>query len=189
MSDYYGGMDYEHNIEEVYRRATPQQRHDGMVWYSEAQALALELSPECVWRGAGVISALSPLKKWDLNVRLARQAFDTGIATGNIGIHNEKAQRILDGEYALDVLSGPKTRNFCIAIATGGINGDCTVDSHGYDIAMGYVHTNASRPKISGKRYEELASAYRAVADRIGINVNQLQAICWTVWRQEKGIK
>lgn len=179
---------YCYNIMSVYRRALPGEREANARWYADAQALALTLSPDDVWRGAGVLSALSPLKKWDDNVRLARNAFATGVATGNIGIHNAIAQRILDGEHPLDVMRGDKTRSFTEAIATGG-NGDiATIDRHAHDIAMGRVFTDSTR-KIGKRVYREMAAAFRECAEYTGESVNGIQAITWVVWRREKGIK
>lgn len=157
-------------------------------WYVMAQGIALELSPNDVWRGAGVLSALSPLKKWDLNVRIARISFSTGIAQGNIGQHNEKAQRIINGEHPLDVMRGDKTRSFAEAIATGGNGHIATIDRHAHDIAMGQVYTDKTR-KIGKRVYRDMAAAYAECAEYTGNSVNQIQAITWVAWRREKGIK
>lgn len=181
-------MHFTENIAAVYSRATDSERASGMVWYNDAHSLALELSPSDVWRGAGVIAALSPLKTWTLNVRLAREAFATGTASGNIGIHNAIAQRILDGAHPLDVMRGDKTRNFTSAIATNGMSDTATIDRHAYDIAYGKVFTDATR-KIGKRVYRELADAYADVARDVDISVNQIQAITWVTWRREKGIK
>src|SRR6478736_3422310 len=110
--------DYVTNILAVYARATESERANGTVWYREAQALALDMSGGDAYRGAGVLAAFSPMQKWDINVRNARNAFATGVATGHTRAMCAIAQRILDGEYAMDVLKGDKTRAFCDAIAT-----------------------------------------------------------------------
>ncbi len=179
---------YCYNIMSVYRRATDAERTEHAEWYATARDIALELSPDDVWRGAGVLSALSPMKRWELNVSIARKSFETGIATGNIGMHNAYAQRILDGEHPLDVMRGPKTRSFAIAIATGG-NGDiATIDRHAHDIAMAQVFTDKTR-KIGKAIYRDMAAAYAECAEYAGESVNGMQAITWVVWRREKGIK
>lgn len=179
---------YCHNIMSVYRRASAQVREDNARWYAQAQGIALELSPDNVWRGAGVISALSPLKKWELNVRYARESFATGIAQGNMPMHNAIAQRILDGEHPLDVMRGDKTRSFAEAIATGGKGNIATIDRHAHDIAMGRVFTDKER-KIGKRVYREMAAAFSECAEYTGESVNGIQAITWVVWRTEKGIK
>lgn len=181
-------IDYAVNIKACFDRALFCERLKGEAWYREAHALALELSPGDVWRGAGVISALSPLKQWPVNVRLARLAFSTGEASGQIGIHTRNAQRILDGEFALDVLNGPKTRSFAEAIATGGQGSIATIDRHAHDIAMARVFTDNER-KIGKIVYRDMASAYSEVAEYVGLSVNAVQAITWVTWKREKGHK
>lgn len=178
---------YCYNIMSVYRRALFCER-TAPSWYAIAQEVALELSPGDVWRGAGVLSALSPLKRWDINVRIARMSFDTGIAQGNIGQHNDKAQRIIDGEFALDVIRGDKTRSFAEAIATAGKGSIATIDRHAHDIAVAQIHTDKTR-KIGKRVYREMASAYSECAEYSGKSVNEMQAITWVAWRREKGIK
>lgn len=181
-------LTYSENITAVYGRALDSEREAGMRWYNDAHMLALELSPNDVWRGAGVIAALSPLKTWELNVRYARNAFLTGVCAGNMPMHNAIAQRILDGEHPLDVMRGDKTRNFATAIATNGTSDVATIDRHAHDIAMAEVFTDKTR-KIGKRIYRAMADAYSISAENAGITVNQMQAITWITWRREKGIK
>lgn len=178
--------DYCLNIMRAYRAATDAERAEGMSWYNDAHNLALELSPTDVWRGAGVIAALSPLKKWELNVRLARNAFATGIATGNIGSHNRIAQMILDGAHPLDVMRGDKTRAFTAAIADPSTSVIATIDRHAHDVAMGAVHTDADR-KIGKRIFRAMSDAYVECAEYLDIGVPQIQAIVWVVWINRKG--
>lgn len=179
-------MDFVENILDCYRRATDAERAEGLAWYSNAHDLALSLSPDDVWRGAGVIASFSPLKKWELNVRLAKNAFATGIATGHTSLFNSCAQRILDGEHTLDVLRGDKTRAFASAIATNGKSEIATIDRHAHDIAMGRVFSEKER--VIGKRlFREMSEAYGKAAEIAGISVAQMQAATWVRWKNEKG--
>jgi hypothetical protein len=182
--------DYLANILACYARATDAERANGASWYSEhAHGIALELSPNDVWIGAGVLSALSPLKNWNINVRIARLSFETGIAQGNMPMHNAIAQRILDGEHPLDVMRGDKTRSFAEAIATGGNGSIATIDRHAHDIAMNSTEFTDKTRKIGKRVYREMAAAYSEAADSLDISVNAIQAITWVAWRREKGIK
>lgn len=176
------------NVVLNYLSARDSEVSEGMVWYVNANALALELSPNDVWRGAGVIAALSPFKEWKDNVRLARNAFATGIASGNMGVHNGIAQRILDGEHPLEVMRGDKTRNFTAAIALSGNHPIATIDRHAHDIAFNRIFTDKER-KINKSLYRELAGAYDEASDLVGCTVNQLQAITWVAWKRRKGHK
>lgn len=182
-------MTYAENVVACFERATPIEVSEGMEWYPNAHSFALSLDSD-VWRAAGVIAALSPLKEWNLNMRLAKRAFDTGVVSGNIGMHNAKAQRILDGNYSpdeiLSILNGDKTRQFATSIAQ---NGDCdiaVIDRHAYDVAVATVHTDATRPKIGKNLYRKLSEHYRQAAYEVGVSVSQIQAITWVTWKREK---
>lgn len=179
-------IDYAVNIMATYKRATPAEIADGTGWYARARDLALELSPGDVWRGAGVLAALSPLKSWPQNVLLAREAFATGEARGHFPRQCSKANRIMTGEHSLDVLGGKKTTSFCIAIATSGRGEVATIDAHAHDAATGQSHKWAERPVITKGRFNAMDAAYREVAEYLGIAVNDLQAIVWVVWKREK---
>jgi hypothetical protein len=180
-------MDYAVNIAACYRRALPSEQYAGSIWYQNAHNLALSLSPNDVWKGAGVIAALSPLKQWSVNERLAINAFRTGIASGNMPAHNAIAQDILDGMHPLDRMRGDKTRNFTMAIATGGHSSVATIDRHAHDIAMAQVFTDKTR-KIGKRKYRDMAAAYLECADYFGIPVNAMQATTWITWKREKGV-
>ena len=63
-----------------------------------------------------------------------------------------------------------------------------TIDRHAYDIAVGIRHGN-TRPGIGKRVYREFSAAYIAAAHECGIFPLEMQAITWTVWRRENGIK
>lgn len=176
------------NILAVYGLATDSERKHGADWYRDAHAIAVDIAEGDAWRGAGVIAALSPRVKWHINVRYARRAFETGIVTGHTKAMCAQAQRILDGEAALDVLKGDKVRAFCAAIATAGESNIATIDRHALEIALGKVYSDKERPTIGKKLYREMSAAYAGAAKSAGISVNAMQATTWVVWRREKGI-
>lgn len=176
------------NIVNTYSRGTMEEIRTGAAWYDSAHALALELSPGNPWRGAGVISAFSPLNKWDNNVRMAREAFRTGIATGHTKSNNAIAQSILDGAFPLDVMNGDKTRAFTAAIASPETSTIATIDRHAHDIAMGQIFPNNGR-NIGKRLFREMSESYTIAAKELSFSVAQTQAIVWVIWRREKGIK
>lgn len=182
-------MTYAENIIAVYNRATEQQRDEGMSWYRDAHNLAMTLSPDDIWRGAGVISAYSPMTPWHRNVELAKHALTTGDVPDNfLPAMVNAVKRILNGEHPLNVLGGDKTRSFAEAIATGGMGNIATIDRHAHDIAAGRVYADSER-KIGKVLYRRMAAHYFEAAREAGISVNQIQAVTWLVWRSEKGIK
>lgn len=176
------------NILSVFDSAALGDLASGMFWYADAHALANELSPGDVWRGAGVIAAFSPVCPWDRNVMLAREAFRTGNATGHTKAMCGQAQRILDGEHTLDVLNGDKVRAFASAIATNGKSDVATIDRHAYDIAMGKVFADKER-KIGRRVFREMSAAYNEAARLRSIETAEMQAVTWVVWRKMKGVK
>jgi hypothetical protein len=178
-------IDYAVNIMNTYKRATADEIADGTGWYARARDLALELYPNDVWRGAGVLAALSPLKSWPLNVELAREAFATGEARGHFPAQCDKANRIMAGADVLSTLNGKKTVSFAIAIATGGRGEVATIDGHAHDAAIGESYAWETR-RINKSTFDEMDAAYREVADYLGLAVNDLQAIVWVVWKREK---
>lgn len=181
--------DYVSNIMAVLDRATIEDRLEGVSWYRDhAYGIALELTPDDVWRGAGVLSALSPLKKWPQNVAIARRSVETGVAQGSMPVHMAIAQRILDGEHPLDVMRGDKTRAFCAAIACAGKTDIATIDRHAHDVAMGRVFTDDTR-RIGKRVYRDMAAAYAVAARQAGMTVNEAQATAWVTWRREKGVR
>lgn len=181
------------NILRTYFAATDAEIASGMSWYADAHALALELSPDNVWTGAGVISAFSPRQEWTINVRNARRAFSTGSAFGHTpNLHTVAmmriADRILKGEHPLDVMKGDKTRAFASAIADPEGSKIATIDRHAYDIAMGAIHTDSER-KIGKVVFRELSAAYVEAASLAGIGVAPMQAITWVTHKRMKGHK
>lgn len=177
---------YVENVLAVLSYATDEEWREGTSWYADAHALALELSPDDVWRASGVIAAFSPMKRWETNVSLARRAFSTGTATGHTRAMNGLAQRILDGEPPMSVLKGDKTRSFCEAIALEGMGDIATIDRHAHDIAMGCVFREDDRT-IGKRLFRAMSDAYHVAARESSLSVNQIQAVTWVTWRRMKG--
>lgn len=175
------------NILTAFVKASDSDISDGMSWYSEAFDIAKEFNSARPDLGAGIIAALSPMTSWPLNVRRAREVFETGTTAG-LKNNVRKAERIYAGENPLDVLSGPKVTSFFHNIMGDGMA--VTVDRHAIDVAYGKVMSDTERNKaVSGKRYGLIREAYNHAA---GILTNegtamtgpQLQAIVWVYWRR-----
>lgn len=171
------------NILRVFRNATENDLNEGMNWYFLRHDLALDIGNGDEWKGAGVIAAYSPLTPWWRNVELAVDSCFSGIArTDTLGNSARAAQRILDGEWALDVLRGPKTSAFCENIATKGLFGSATIDVHAFSIAMGKP-IPSSKLSMNNALYNELAQSYSNAAKREGVLTTQMQAVTWIAWR------
>ena len=178
------------NILRTYNQRTSAEHDAGMSWYDKANAFAREISPNDVWRGAGIISSFSPLTHWNQNVILVNRFMENNgvMEGGTLATSINNATRIYNGEHTLDVLRGDKTRAFAAAIADPHNSTIATIDRHAFDIAMGAYHTDDTR-KIGKKVFRELSSAYVDAAFWVGIGVAQMQAITWITHRRLKGVK
>lgn len=184
--------DYSANILRVFYRATTADRYEGLLWYARARTLAGKLDHGRYRIGAGVLSALSPNQSWEINIRLARNAF-MGELQGTYGANLDKARRILAGETPLSVLGGNKTKDFYRCIVSAGRTNAVCIDRHAIAICLGReaTHTEQRIESETGKRriaYVGYADAYRSLAPTLSLWPSQLQAITWVTWRRLKGI-
>lgn len=196
-------------------QATPEEKDSGMRWYSDAHHVAkaiAKLHPgitsdeEAAHKGAGVLSAYSPRTNWPMNMFNAAHSFhrqaavrplkddpDKPAHTVTMGMHADKAQRIMDGEHHQPVLNSPKTQDFAHLIEHGGhepqtdeekksgaeprMSGRVVVDRHALSVAAGRRITDVENdahqgfPGTGGKHarhyYEHAANTYRNAAAAI----------------------
>jgi hypothetical protein len=182
-------MTYAENIMRVFESATESEYNEGMTWYNEQHDIALALSPDDVWRGAGVIAGYSPNNKWERNLMLATEVLTTGIVrTDYLPVMVPQIQRIMDGEHPLDVFRGQKVRAFTAAIATNGESDIATIDRHAHDVCIGHVtEVGNGKKKIAKSVFNTMVMHYQQAALEAGIKVAQMQAVTWVVWRNRKG--
>jgi hypothetical protein len=176
--------DYTANILNVYMRASTDEYEHGMNWYSNAHDLALKWSRGDLWKGAGIIAAYSPLTPWWRNMELAMYAlYHNTPRVDTLSNSWQAVNRILHGEHALSVLRGPKVRAFAISIADPNTQ-LVTVDSHAHSVAIGH-HLTTNQSKLNVTTRNDIIRAYIESARYAGIQVSAMQAITWTVWRNE----
>jgi hypothetical protein len=173
---------YVANIVATLRRATRDQRTRGMAWYRNAHDFARMLAdgtdPALM---AGAISALSPQKRWEANVKLARDAVN-GHPHGHVADALGKVAKILAGaDPAMVLPMSLKTGNFYRCIADSGDPDAVVIDRHAHDVAVGVVYGQANRGLANATRYATLAHCYREAAQVAGILPSQVQAITWIV--------
>lgn len=176
---------YVQNILRAYAFASDDDVRKGVSWYPLARRLATDMAPQAPLQAAGVIAIFSARTPWARNLMLAQTAFETGIAPGHM--FTAHAQRMVDGESALSVLKGQKTRAFAQTIANGGRHDVTTIDGHAYDIADGKVWGKA-RPSISKGVYNAMDEAYHIAADITGYSNTEIQAITWVYHRRILGM-
>ena len=191
------------NIKATYQLATLTEQQDGITWYPAAKAIAVKLAARYSIPAAqaiGVIAALSPRNRWERNVEDADRLIAAFIAGGpeqamltkvcTFTSNKTKAVKILESGLetlptALEILSGPKLREFASCIA--GLPDVC-IDGHAYCIWAANRTGLADVPAIGVKLRREIKADYQAAADELGITPSACQAITWVTWRRIHGV-
>ena len=191
------------NIKAIYQLATLTEKQDGITWYPVALDIARTIADEhdlTTAQAIGVIAALSPRNRWERNVQDAvslitafnaggaEQAMLTKVCT--FSSNKTKAVKILQlvaptMDQVLEVLSGPKLREFASCIA--GLPDVC-IDGHAYCIWAANRTGLKDVPAIGVKLRREIKADYQAAADQLGITPSACQAITWVVWRRIHGV-
>lgn len=178
--------DYVNNIIAVWHRATADQEQRGRSWYRTANDLAELMANGNARAGAGVIAALSPQTAWEYNIKIAAAAFENQQARGHTRDALGKAERIMLGEDPMIVLpTDSKTWNFYRCIADPDDAEAVVIDRHAHDLAVGERYGSQDRGLSAKRRYATLALAYRIAAQRLSELPSTVQAVTWTVWREE----
>jgi hypothetical protein len=183
------------HVDEIQRRyeaASKEHREAGHTWYEKANEIAHKIGKGDVRKGAGILSALSPMTEWGLNVRKAEELVKTGTTTSTGGMQNvRKAQRILEGQdpdQEFSMKTGPKTYNFYKNIADPSSPHYVTIDRHAYNAAVAQSGAlDELGGKVVGGKYNHFADAYKNATYRIGGSLvpQQVQATVWVT--QPKG--
>ena len=193
------------NIKAIYQLATLTEKQDGITWYPVALDIARTIADEhdlTTAQAIGVIAALSPRNRWERNVEDAvsliaayqaggaEQAMLTKVCTFNS--NKAKAVKILEipAGYqgmteVLEILSGPKLREFASCIA--GLPDVC-IDGHAFCIWAANRTGLKDVPAIGVKLRREIKADYQTAADELGITPSACQAITWVTWRRIHGV-
>jgi len=203
------------NIIAIRKKAKPEDVAHGIAWYAEAYeecriiAQRHNLDDYIV---IGVVAALSPNNRWELNLRNANdliQAWRDGLTADDVsvctyGAMKQKAWSILEDmpirhvEHDTIIVDEVKERlnGKKIVCFYENIIGDdtCTIDGHARNIAYNErVVLTDGKTSIGAKEYRNLQEAYRIAASRCRVNgrrlkAYELQAITWVTWRKQHGI-
>lgn len=191
------------NILAIHQLATAAERADGAAWYPVALDVCRTIADEhglpCA-QVVGVMAALSPRNRWERNIQDCQSLIKAYKAAGasqaaltkvcTFGANKAKAIKILESGLetmptALDILSGPKLKEFASCIA--GLPDVC-IDGHAYCIWNGGRTSLADVPAIGVKLRRQIKADYVAAADQLGITPAACQAITWVAWRRIHGI-
>ena len=163
---------------------------DGLNWYPEANEFAQILSNKFnveLIKVCGIIGALSPLKSWDENKRIAESFLSTG-KSYHTKVMTKKCNDILNSngtiEEITEILKGNKITSFFLNIYDQNYNG-VTIDRHAICLAVGEV-LNDDSLQLSLNQYNFFVNCYRISAQKLGVQPHQVQAVTWVEWRKFK---
>jgi hypothetical protein len=177
------------NILRIWDMTSNEERLD---WYQEAhdwsKALGLvhELQTSKV---CGVVAALSPLKTWDQNLKIARDMVLTGDC-GHMGAFKTKALNIIksDGsdESIKTILSGNKITSFYVNIMHPDKTTEVTIDRHALSIALGRWITDEDYAGITDSQYNFFVECFTLAAKKVGVKPLLMQSATWVKFRKIK---
>lgn len=180
------------NILAVYSQATAEEITAGREWYAKAhdECDDLHFFPRM---GPGIVAALSPGLRWEVNIEAARK-FIAGDSIIGLGIRYtanlNKAARILSGEFPECVLGGNKVRAFYRCILNPENRTHVCVDGHAYSIWRAKRIPLDQTPNLGRRgRYHRIAEDYCKAAKATGLLPNQIQAVTWCTWRRLHGVE
>lgn len=183
---------YKSRLDDCIRETTPEQRAQWAAFYADAYrwcaGLASETFPNLdievgAHRVADCVAALSPLKPWDQNLRLAKQACEW-YATGSGGLPDIGAMILRRGAAAAALAgdgpgTGPKVAAFAYNIRTAGEGRvRATIDRH----MLAMIAAPNATP-----RTVRVAETALIAATPYGYTPAQFQAVLWGWWRETKG--
>lgn len=164
---------------------------DKFDWYQDANLFALGFSSDAIAHSKliGIIAALSPLKSWDQNKKIAIDFLMTGTC-GHMPLCLGKAKRImeLDGtdETILAILNGNKISAFFLNIKYFDKAVNVTIDRHALSIALGHKITESEYSGMTLKQYEFFQDCYIWTANKLNISPLLLQSATWVKYRTLK---
>jgi len=194
------------HIQAILDLASVADQVEGLSWYERANQAAYRLIRQyekiSFAQAAGVIAALSPRNKWERNLIDAENLIAAFVTAGTeaaaevkvctFSSNKRKALKILQLRLGfngmtevLEILSGPKLREFCSCIAG---QDDVCIDGHAYSVWFGCRVALKDVPKIGVKLRREIKADYLAVAKKNNLKGFELQAITWVAHRRLHGV-
>lgn len=171
-------MNRTQQLDSVIKQATPKEIEEGRLWYRKAREYCVQLSEEFgveLEKVVGVVAALSPQKRWDLNKRIAKEYLQ-----GKRNIHTKvqisKCDWIMRGDNIPKCLGGLKTVNFYFNILNPDDPNYCTID-------LWMIRIFNETPKLTPKKYNELKQVCVDYSKQIQWVTPTTQAVAWIVQR------
>jgi len=163
-------------------------------WYEDASELARGLSIEFnldYLKVCGIIAALSPLKSWNENKKLAVTFLRTGKARHTrlcegkaIAIANLSAWNL--PEAISEVLNGNKIKSFFINIAFPTNQEIVTIDRHALSICLNRSIGARDYVGITDIQYNFFMGCYIEAGGILEVRPSAVQSVTWEKWRMLK---
>lgn len=187
------GVNVVDNILSVYATvkgsASADEYTNAVLWYPIAHKFALSMSEAyglTIEQSCGIIAAMSPQLSWQKNKEQALE-FCRRMRNGEslVGLmaykaNVNKAVRIYNGEFALDVLGGMKVRSFYANLMLD--VQAVTVDRHATHIAL-FGTSNSDKSgsiAVTDKLYKLISAAYAQAAELLNVPAYVVQSVTWT---------
>lgn len=191
---------YERNILATFNAATPDQIVRGSVWYSDYRNLAIANSNGFTLEQVCGLVGVSSINTNPAQGMRWISKFTRGISGGHLPIVCSRGSAILSltnpsfdtvRDIACPATSpAMKVRNFACNTFTGGMTCTHEIPCVTIDRWANRIATGDDKAGVpTGKRYVEIANAYRNVALALSIPVAVLQAITWVVVAEPNGPK
>jgi len=187
------------NILAVLNEANEETFKNGAEWYTIANEIAQKVRVASdteinLAQAVGVIAALSPLKSWSQNIKLATEFINEGKRSGHTGVMVKKASDILDlidptTDEIVEILKGQKIVNFFLNIYYPNKDVAVTIDRHAIGIALigtKKIKQEETDGQITKLQFEFLVHCYKWAAAELNLSAVQLQAITWEHFRANK---
>lgn len=182
------------NILRIWNKTTDEQRFD---WYLDAYRWGIEClfianldatDQANINKICGVIAALSPVKNWRDNKKIALDMLLTGDC-GHMKMFKDKAARILasDGseQAILAILNGEKIKSFFLNIRHPHKGDNVTVDRWMIRVATNDFSLVVDKDlSITKNQYKFMADAIKLAADKVGVSPLVMQSSTWVYSRE-----
>lgn len=173
------------NLNNILKRKTDEDVQEAKQFYynahKEAKLLAEKYNKDLL-HTSGVLAALSPMVRWEQNIRLAHKYF-RGERKIHVRRQINKCYEILNTSTRIEVLrilSGLKTQNFFVNILDPDNENFVTIDRW-----MIRAIRNEDILSITPKQYLEYKEIFIKFAKRKRLHPVFLQALIWTIIRRE----
>ena len=188
------------NILRMYDKSSKEDRKE---WYNDANNFAyftcihgvrfngVKEDKMLIPKFMGIIAAMSPLKNWDENKKIAEHFLLTGKVKHTKAVA-QKVKKIMESKgddcSILDLLNGDKTSSFYMNIKHPESRFHVTIDRHAVSIAMGFRFPKKANISMTPNQYTFFTECYQIAAEERNVIPTLIQSATWVYFRNNKEI-